>query len=184
MMHTVSVAVTSIDGYLTRHDGAGTSEWASPEDHAHFLGILRSCDVSVMGGETYRASSDSIRGNVAAAVASGEVARRRIVWTRDPARYAEDTVAGALEFTSRPLDQLMAQLSADGHRRCAVVGGGQVYGALMAADLIDEISWTIEPRLFGAGVRHSGHGFVMDRRFSLHNLERLNADTVLVTYVR
>lgn len=183
-MHIVSVAVTSIDGYLTRHDGAGTSAWASAEDHAHFLNLLSTCDVSVMGGDTYRASSDSIRANVVNAVATETVARRRIVWTREPDRYADDSIAGALEFTSEPLDQVIARLSADGHRRCAVVGGGQVYGALFAADLIDEISWTIEPLLFGSGVRHSGNGFVMDQRFSLGNVERLNADTVLLTYVR
>lgn len=183
-MYVLSVAVTSIDGYLTRHDGAGTSTWASPEDQTHFRAMLRSCDVSVMGGETYRAGAEAIRASVAAAVAAGTVVHRRVVWTRDSARYAGDSVAGALEFTSAPLPQVVAQLKSDGHRRCAVVGGGQVYGELLAADLVDEISLTIEPRLFGSGVRHSGEGFVMDRIFTLRSVERLNADTVLLTYLR
>jgi dihydrofolate reductase len=182
-MRVVCVAVTSIDGYLTRHDEAGTSAWASAEDHRHFLEVLRSCDVSVMGGETFRASAASILANVAAA-ASGPITRRRVVWTRDPSKYADVAVAGALEFTDQPLVAVIERLAADGHRRCAVVGGGQVYGALVAADLVDEISLTIEPVLFGAGVHHTGHGFAMDRRFALADLARLNDDTVLLTYTR
>jgi dihydrofolate reductase len=183
-MHVISVAVTSIDGYLTRHDGAGTSEWASPEDHAHFLDALRSCDVSVMGGETYRASASSILDNVTAAVSSGQVLRRRVVWTRDSLRYADVAVPGALEFTAEPLTDVMARLNSEGHRRCAVVGGGQIYGALLAADLVDEISLTIEPHFFGEGVRHTGTGFAMDRRFALRDMTRLNDDTILLTYGR
>jgi dihydrofolate reductase len=183
-VHVVAVAVTSIDGYLTKHDGAGTSDWASPEDHRHFMELLKSCDVSVMGGETYRASAPAILANVASVVASGSIARRRIVWTRDPANYEDVAVAGALEFTADPLPEVVAQLAKDGHRRCAVVGGGQVYGALFEADLIDEISLTIEPLIFGSGVRHSGVGFATDRRFSLSEVERLNDDTILLNYRR
>jgi dihydrofolate reductase len=183
-MHTVAVAVTSIDGYLTRHDGAGTQEWASAEDHAHFVGLLRSCDVSVMGGETFRASADPILSAVTAAVSSGQVLRRRVIWTRDPSNYANVAVDGALEFTAEPLTEVIARLSTDGHRRCAVVGGGQIYGALLAADLVDEVSLTIEPLFFGEGIRHTGTGFAMDRRFALRDMARLNDDTILLTYGR
>ncbi len=183
-MHVVAVAVTSIDGYLTRHDEAGTSAWASPEDHKHFLDVLRSCDVSVMGGETFRASQPSILATVSAAVSSGRVSRRRVVWTRDPSKHSDMAVDGALEFTDEPLVVVVARLAADGHRRCAIVGGGQVYGALLAAHLVDEISLTIEPFVFGAGVHHTGVGFAMDRRFALGDMARLNDDTVLLTYVR
>jgi dihydrofolate reductase len=183
-MHVVAVAVTSIDGYLTKHDGAGTSDWASAEDHEHFMKMLRSCDVSIMGGETYRASASAILAHVADSVSTGSVARRRIVWTRHPADYKDVAVNGALEFTTAPLPEVVAQLATDGHRRCAVVGGGHVYGALFAADLVDEISLTIEPLIFGSGVRHTGVGFATDRRFALNEMERLNDDTILLNYRR
>ncbi|WP_232767325.1 dihydrofolate reductase family protein [Geminisphaera colitermitum] len=45
----------------------------------------------------------------------------------------------------------MARLQAEGFRRCALLGGAQVYGAFLAAGLVDEVSVTIEPRIFGCG---------------------------------
>ena len=55
---------------------------------------------------------------------------------------------------------------------------------MLAADLIDEIVLTLEPVAFGTGVRHTGTGHVINGRFSLTDVERLNADTLLITYRR
>ncbi len=186
-MRMIAVVVSSIDGYITKHGGADT-EWASSEDQKHFFGFLRSCDVSVMGGETYRASRSAILAEVLARrdnPAPQDVRpRRRVVWTRHPDAYAGDGVPGLVEFTDEPLDAIVSALRRDGHERCAVLGGGEVYGALLAADLIDEIVLTVEPVAFGTGVRHTGTGHVINGRFSLADVERLNADTVLLTYRR
>ncbi len=186
-MRMIAVVVSSIDGYITKHDTGATS-WASAEDQQHFFGFLRSCDVSVMGGETYRASRPAILSEVVARrdrQASEEARpRRKIVWTRDPDTYAPDGVPGLLEFTNEPLQTVVAALRRDGHQRCAVLGGGEVYGAMLAADLIDEIVLTLEPLTFGTGVRHTGTGHMIDGRFSLAGVERLNTDTLLLTYVR
>ncbi len=186
-MRMIAVVVSSIDGYITKHDTGATS-WASAEDQKHFFGFLRSCDVSVMGGETYRASRAAIRSEVIARrdreAAEGERPRRRIIWTRAPQSYEADAVPGLLEFTSEPLDAIVSRLRDDGHQRCAVLGGGEVYGALLAADLVDEILLTLEPVAFGTGVRHTGNGHIVTARFSLAAVERLNTDTLLLTYGR
>ncbi len=186
-MRMIAVVVSSIDGYITKHDTGATS-WASAEDQKHFFGFLRSCDVSIMGGETYRASRSAILSEVVALrdrqAPHDARPRRKIVWTRDPDTYAADGVPGLLEFTSEPLDAIVSRLRHDGHQRCAVLGGGQVYGAMLAADLIDEIVLTLEPVAFGTGVRHTGTGHVINGRFSLADVERLNSDTLLLTYHR
>ena len=185
-MHMTAVVVSSIDGYITKHDGAAT-DWASPEDQKHFFGFLRSCDVSVMGGETYRASRTAILAGVARRdnqAPDKSRPRRKVVWTRDPDTYAADAVLGLLEFTNEPVGAIVTTLRRDGHQRCAVLGGGELYGAMLAADLIDEIVLTIEPVAFGTGVRHTGTGHVINGRFSLADVERLNADTLLLTYRR
>ena len=186
-MRMIAVVVSSIDGYITRHGGAAT-EWASPEDQKHFFRFLRSCDVSLMGGETYRASRSAILSEVVARrdrqASDGARPRRKIVWTRDPDTYAADGAPGLLEFTNEPLHAVVGALRRDGHQRCAVLGGGEVYGAMLAADLIDEIVLTLEPLAFGTGVRHTGTGHVINGRFSLAGVERLNPDTLLLTYVR
>lgn len=186
-MHMAAVVVSSIDGYITKHDGA-TTDWASPEDQKHFFGFLRSCDVSVMGGETYRASRSAILAEVVARrdnqAPDKARPRRKVVWTREPDTYAADAVPGLLEFTNEPLGEIVSTLRRDGHQRCAVLGGGELYGAMLAADLIDEILLTLEPVAFGTGVRHTGTGHVINGRFSLADVKRLNADTLLLTYRR
>lgn len=186
-MRTIAVVVSSIDGYITKHDAPATS-WASPEDQTHFRDFVRSCDVSVMGGETYRAGRSAIVSEVLKRrdlLVTGETTpRRRIVWTRDPTIYAADVVPGLLEFTSEPLEAIVSGLSRDGHVRCAVLGGGEVYGAMLAADLIDEIVLTLEPVVFGHGVRHTGTDHRVDGRYTLVSVDRLNTDTLLITYHR
>ena len=186
-MHMTAIVVSSIDGYITKHDG-GATDWASPEDHKHFFGFLRSCDVSVMGGETYRANRSAILAEVVARrdneAPDKARPRRKVVWTREPDMYAADAVLGVLEFTNEPLGAIVSTLRRDGHERCAVLGGGELYGAMLAADLIDEIVLTLEPVAFGTGVRHTGTGHVINGRFSLTDVERLNADTLLITYRR
>ena len=177
-MRVISVVVSSIDGYITKHDEGGTTQWASPEDQKHFYSFMASCDVSIMGGETYRSSRSYILSSLEASN------RRRIVWTRDPSQHDGDAVVGKLEFSSAPLASIVDSLRADGHERCCVLGGGNVYGALMAENLIDELVLTLEPVVFGAGVRHTGLDHVCDARFTLSAVERLNADTLLLTYER
>ena len=177
-MRVISVVVSSIDGYITKHEDGGTTHWASPEDQKHFYALMASCDVSIMGGETYRSSRPYILSSLAAST------RRRVVWTRDPAQHAGDAVDGKLEFSSAPLASIVDDLRADGHERCCVLGGGNVYGALMAENLIDELVLTLEPLVFGTGVRHTGLDHRIDTRFTLASVDRLNADTLLLTYQR
>ena len=177
-MHVLSVVVSSIDGYITKHDGGGTTHWASAEDQAHFFAAMATCDVSIMGGQTYRSSRASILASLPTST------RRRVVWTRDVERFADDAVAGKLEFTDEPLPVVIDRLRAEKHQRCCVLGGGEVYGALLADNLVDELSVTIEPLVFGRGIRHTGVEHTIDVRFSLENVGRLNADTLLLTYRR
>ncbi len=60
-------------------------------------------------------------------------------------------MADLLEFSDASPAEIVARLAAAGCERCALLGGGQVYGQFLAAGLVDEIILTVEPRLFGTG---------------------------------
>ena len=175
-MKTVLIAVMSIDGCITRHDGSGAGSWASPEDQAHFRASSSLCDVRIFGSGTYTPDRDWFRTVLAGGV-------RRVVMTRRPDEFAADAVAGQLEFTSESPGTLIDRLRSDGHTRCAILGGGAIYGAFLREDLIDEIELTIEPVMFGSGVRLAG-GDPIDQRFELVSIEKLNASTLLARYRR
>lgn len=176
-MHTVLVAVISLDGCLTRHDAAGAVGWSSPADKAHFKNALQAADVYVMGSATYRDAKASITANLS----SGH---RRVILTRRPADFAGDVVPGQLEFTDETPAELIGRMRADGHRRCAILGGGEIYNLFLGADVIDELQLTLEPRVFGQGTRLAGSSNPIDPALHLDKVEHLSDDTLLLTYRR
>ncbi|MFH1496537.1 MAG: dihydrofolate reductase family protein [Verrucomicrobiota bacterium] len=135
----------SLDGRITRHEEPGDA-FSSDADKAQFRAAMRSHDAWIMGGESFRWMSSQR--------APGEPWRpglRRVVWTRTPEAHAAEAVAGVLEFTAASPAEIVARLAGAGCRRCALLGGGQVYGAFLAAGLVDEVVVTVEPRVFGRG---------------------------------
>lgn len=138
-------AVQSLDGRITRHDEPGDA-FSSAADKVQFRAAMQAQDAWIMGGESFRWMLGQR--------VSGEPWRaglRRIVWTRTPKAYVADAVPGVLEFTEDTPAVILAKLQKEGCQRCALLGGGQVYGAFLAAKLVDEVVVTVEPRVFGAG---------------------------------
>ena len=171
-MHTVAIAVMSLDGCLTRHDEEGTA-FASAADQKHFREALRIFDCAVMGGGSYRVARESILADRAAA-------RLRVVLTRTPGRYAADARSGVLEFRSDDIASVIESLAARGYSQCAVVGGARLLTSCLQAKLLGELWLTLEPVAFGEG-RRLIEG-AAEFRFELVSMEMLGASTVLLRY--
>ena len=149
-MHVVLFAAQSLDGRITRRSEAGDA-FASAADKAHFREAIRACDACVMGAATYEQSKERMR-------PSAFPTLRRVIWTRSPAtpERVDEAVPGVLEFTAESPAETVARLRADGRRRCAVLGGGQVNAAWLAAGLVDELCVTVESWIFGYGAPLAG----------------------------
>jgi len=148
-MQIVLIAAQSLDGWITRHDVAGDG-FASEADKTHFRATIRDCDACVMGRATYTLSKDRMRPQAFPGL-------RRVVWTRRPEDHAAEAIAGILEFTRENPAETVARLRADGRRRCALLGGGAVNAAWLAAGLVDEVCVTVESRIFGFGTALAGN---------------------------
>ena len=142
-MQVVLFAAQSLDGWIARHSTAGDG-FASTADKTHFSAEIRRCDACVMGRATYDQSKHRMRPDAFPSL-------RRVVWTRAPESFAQDAVGNVLEFTSETPGATVARLRSDGRARCALLGGGQVNAAGLAAGLVDELCVTVEPVLFGRG---------------------------------
>ena len=175
-MKTVLIAVTTLDGCISRHNEPGASTWASAEDQVHFRATTSLCDVRIFGSGTYEPDRQWF-------VESAKPGIRKIVLTSRPEQFAADARPGILEFTSDAPEVVVARLAADGHERCAILGGGNVYGSFLRADLVDEMEITIEPLLFGNGVRLGGN-VAFERRFEFVEVTNLSASTLLARYRR
>jgi len=173
---TVLVAVISLDGCLTRHHDEGAG-WASAADRRHFASALADADVYLMGSATYTEARDNIRKGL-------DRRHRRIIVTRTPEKYEHDTVTGQLEFTAETPQQIVGRMRADGHHRCVVLGGGEIYNLFLGSGVVDEMQLTLEPRVFGDGKRLAGTATAIDPRFSLTKVDHLSETTLLLTYRR
>jgi dihydrofolate reductase len=174
-MQIVLIAAQSADGFITRHDDPGT-DFTSAADRVYFQKVLTAFDTSVMGSVTYRVARSAILRRLTPD-------RRRMVMTRDPAQFAAEAAPGRLEFTDETPEALAGRLRTEGHRRCALLGGGRIHSLFIAAGLVDEFWLTIEPRLFGSGVPLLRAP--ADLRLRLLSHERLDgSDTLLLKYAR
>ncbi len=171
-MRLTLIAAQSLDGFITRHDTPG-SDFASAEDRAFFRAALRDFDCCVMGGETYRTARESIRATLMPE-------RLRLVLTRTPAHFNNDSVPGKMEFTARPPAQLVHELHQRGLQHCAILGGAQIHSLFLEAGLIDELWLTIEPLLFGRGTPLLA--MRTSTKLTLLSSEQLAPSTLLLKY--
>lgn len=171
-MQIILIAAQSIDGFITRHDQPG-SGFTSPEDKAYFRAVLSGFDASVVGGVTYRAERELI-------LAKRGKGRRMVVLTRSPEAHASDQRANELEFSSEAPTDLRERLRKLGHRRVALLGGSHIHSLFLEAGLVDELWFTLEPRLFGAGTPLLSAK--TDLRLRLLGQEHLGGDSLLVKY--
>jgi dihydrofolate reductase len=172
-MRVVLIAAQSLDGWIAMHAVPGTA-FTSPEDKAWFPACLENFDCCVFGGATYREARATIQTQLEY---SG---RRRIVVTRNPELYSGEARPGKLEFTAEKPAAVVARLTREGHRQCALLGGGDINGLFLQAGLVDEAWITIEPRIFGEG-RPLASGR-MDIRLHLAETVALGPDVRLFKY--
>jgi dihydrofolate reductase len=96
---------------------------------------------------------------------------------------AELPGAEPVEVFGGEIGELTRLIEARGLKRTWLVGGGDVAGQLLAADLVDELILTLAPALVGAGPALADGGFPL-RRFELTRLERFGDDGVRLHYER
>jgi dihydrofolate reductase len=89
----------------------------------------------------------------------------------------------AVEPFAGDLAELVRMLEARSLQRTWLVGGGDVAGQLLAADLLDELILTVAPTLVGRGPTLADGVFPI-RRFTLTELGRFGADGVRLRYTR
>lgn len=164
-MKTFMIAAISLDGFIAKSADTTTIDWTSREDSELYTTITTETGVMVMGARTFAQIKRSLPG------------RRVIVYTTRPEQIGSyDNV----EITDEPPAELLKRLEAEGCGSVAICGGGTIFYQFMQANLIDEMYITIEPLLFGEGVKlFDGK---LDKRLQLREFKKLNDDTLFLTY--
>ena len=128
------IAALSADGFIARNRGE-LANWTSKEDKKRFVELTKRAGVIVMGHTTFETIGKALPG------------RRNIVYTSK-----KISIPGA-ECTHELPAALAIRLEKEGVRELAVCGGASIYTLFMKSSLVDTLYLTLEPIIFGEGLR-------------------------------
>ncbi|MDB5175636.1 MAG: dihydrofolate reductase [Candidatus Saccharibacteria bacterium] len=133
-----SPAIT-LDGNIAKADG--NSDWPTGTDGNQFHELIQKCGCVIVGKNTY----NQYKGEVFPV--EGAIT---FVWTHSP----EDSEKNeGVEYISGNPKQVLEAVARKGYDECVLAGGSATNDAFVSAGLVDEISATIYPLLFGTGMR-------------------------------
>lgn len=169
-MKIILLYVSSVDGKLTRWGQPHVQEWASKEDVEHFAKIKTQNKLIVLGSNTY----DVVR-------PEPQPGTLRVILTRNPEKYQENTVPGQIEFTNESPEELVIRLEKQ-YKQMLLLSGKTLTTEFLKKRLVNELWLTIEPKLFG-----SGDSMLTDEKLHIQlqliSVKQLNAKgTLLVKY--
>ena len=165
-MKVILAAALSADGFISPTPDLRSYEWTSKEDRKHLIALSKEAGVIVMGANTYRTFR----------VSQAPPGRRLLVYTTNPLSITGTNI----ETTDKAPAALIAQLESQGATGLIVEGGSSIYHMFLAAGVVDELYLTIEPVLFGEGVRLLSNA--LTQQLELIDTNMLNAHSIVLHY--
>ncbi len=161
-MNIFIISALTTDGYIAKNS-THAAMWTSKEDKKRFIEITKRAGVIVMGQNTWQTLGKPLKD------------RLNIVYS--PTTLA--TVPG-METTTLSPQELVKSLEARGFKEVAICGGSMIYTMFMKSGLVSKLYLTIEPVLFGDGMRLFKED--LDYRLKLLNCEKTEGGTLLLEY--
>lgn len=199
-MKVTLIVAQTLDGFIAQRANQVSTEWTSKADKDFFGKESKKNGVMVMGGTTYETMGRPLP------------ARVSVVLTRDEELIAENNLIDLVDYAGpiladeedealllsqwikeNNLDQkpyytnltpaeVRAILTDKGWPRLAVCGGASVYRQFLESGLVDELKITIEPVMFGEGIKLLGEGnsFNELKKYELKEVERISDQTTVL----
>jgi len=132
-MQTFIIAAVTADGFIAKND-KHPAFWTSKEDKKRFVELTKRAGVVVMGSKTYATLPRPLS------------ERLNIVYSRTK------TYPGAETMNAGPVE-VLRELERRGFKEVAICGGSEIYTMFMKAKVVDTLYLTVEPLVFGQGVK-------------------------------
>jgi len=160
MIKCFIIAAETADGFIAK-DKTHAAFWTSKEDKARFVELTKKAGVVVMGSQTFKTLPRALK------------ERRNIVYSRS--QVFEDA-----EMTTESPIALLDRLESEEVKEVAICGGSDIYTMFAKAGLVDTIYLTVEPILFGSGIKM----FNEDLNLQLKTIseEKTPTGTILLEY--
>jgi dihydrofolate reductase len=178
-MHVFLIAAVSADGFIDRGAHQASTEWTSAEDKKFFRDRTKQAGVMVVGRTTFETIGRALPGRKIYVLSSQP----------KPEKFA-DIPDSQVEYTSLTPVELLSQLEttalmeADGTTKkineVAICGGSSIYTQFMQAGLLNTLYLTMEPVVFGEGIKLFNGA--IDPKLSLKLVTNLSEQTLLLEY--
>lgn len=157
----ILLVAMSSDGFIAplHQEKLPSTVWTSPEDKKFFTEKSQQIGTLIMGSKTFETIGRALSG------------RRSIVMTSQPQKYAA-WKSPQLVFTAASVEEILAQLQAQGVKQVALCGGASIYQLFLQKNLVDQMFITQEPQLFGQGIKLFTDQAL--EKFKLLNQKKLN----------
>ena len=168
MTKYIAIAAVTIDGKIAKNK-SHMSDWTSPEDKIFMRALLDKCDVIIVGNNTYK-------------TAIKPLSKRNCIVLSRSANKLMSKSANLIycDPNKNNIKKLIGKLK---YKKIAILGGAQTYSYSLENNLMDEIYLTIEPLVFGKGINLFADTKILNKKFKLFNIKKLNnKGTVLLHY--
>ncbi len=162
-MEVFILAAVTLDGYIGRSAGERSFDWTTDEDKAIYIAKIKEAKHLVFGSTTL----DAIK--------RFPIDTTVYVYTHNPADFSTEgrSQAAIYQPTGETPQQLVERLADAGVQQLAICGGASIYQQFLAAGVVTKLYLTVEPILFGQGIKLFG-GQVSERRLKLVESRVLN----------
>ncbi len=135
MIKSYIIAAVTMDGFIAK-DEHHPAMWTSKSDKKRFVELTKKAGVIVMGSHTWKTLGKPLKDRV------------NIVYSR-----TQDFSNEGARMTNDDPATLLQKLESEGYKEVAICGGTHIYTMFMKARLVDKIFLTIEPIVFGKGLK-------------------------------
>ena len=162
MINVFIIVAQSIDGFIGPKEHANSMSWTSGADKLFFKKKTKEAGVIIMGRTTFDTIGHALPD------------RRMIVYTSRPLNIE------GVETTQESPKDLLNRLESEGLSSVAICGGSSIYSLFLEANLVQNIFITLEPILFGEGIRI--FNTAITKKLELLSSTTLDPNTLLLEY--
>lgn len=141
------IAAITADGFIGKDSAHLSTKWASQEDAAFYRQKSTEAGVIIMGSNTFNTIGKALPKRVNLVYSHQAPDGSKVL------ESADKLVSGEIYYTALSPHQIRKKLQAHGFNSLAVSGGASVYQQFMASGEVSELWLTIEPVIFGDGLR-------------------------------
>lgn len=164
MISAFLITAISADGFIAHNENESSMAWTSGADKTFFKERTKQAGVVIMGSKTFATIGKALPG------------RLTVVYSRKKQQYPE-----GVEVTDKEPRELLADLEKRGYAEVAICGGASIYTLFAKSGAINKLYLTIEPQVFGSGVRLFNDEINLS--LSLASTKQLSSDVLLLEYL-